>query len=1118
MASPQSERLAITPSSSKPLSITPGSRVLKTPLTDEAIWKRLRDAGFDEESIKRRDKAALIAYIAKLEAEIFDHQHHMGLLILERKELTSKYEQIKASEETTEIMHRRDQAVHLSALAGARKREESLKKTIGVKDECIASLEKALHEMRTESAEIKVSADSKLAEGRRMVEDAQKKFTEAEAKLHSAESLQAEATRYQRTAERKLQEVEAREDDLRKHIISFKSDCEEKENEIILEKQSLSERQKALQLEHERLLDAQALLNQREDYIFSRSQEINRLEKETEDSKENIEKELRALNDEKLNLELTKASLSKREEDVVKREAFLNKEQQDLLVLQEKLARKESDEIQKVIANHETTLRTTKSEFDAELEMKRKSVEEEIETKRRAWELKEMDLRQRENLILEKEHDLEFQSRALADREKDVAETLNLLDEKENRLTATEKEFELNKAHLQEEKEEINKMKVELQKSLDSLDDKKKLVDHANEKLEAMKTETSELSVLEMKLKEEIDMVRDQKWEVIADSEMLKVEKAKFEAEWELIDEKREELRKEAERVAQERLAFSKFIKDERNSLKLEKDAMRDQYKHDVEALSREREDFMNKMVHDRTEWFSKMQQERADFLLEIEMQKRELENCFEKRREELESDLREREKAFEHEKKNELQYISSLKEKTDKELEQVALEMKRLDAERMEINLEREQRNKEWAELNNCIEDLKVQREKLKKQRELLHADREEIVAQIEDLKKLQDLKVASDSVAEMQKLESEPSRRKFSAKRFLKQKSFVPNTEDSQKVIDVTDISNSLNSPSMHNLDGSSTHSSARFSWIKRCTELIFKHSPEKTPMKYEERSMLSDPENESNGQKDMGEEKSNTIFRERQQVKYALGEPKVIVEVPHVGDNAKATHDNESEIEEYASEKCAPSISEQQLPARRKRRVKHSISNDSINLQSEQRQTRKKRRQQEDATAAQCAITESVISTQKKVLEDQHVLFSSSQTQEGAEEASVLVIDKIIQISEVTHEKTGTDNLTNEAELDCLLNPVAELQQNFLPGRGINGHANSSPVQNSVFPCGPKAPEKLQEVHNDGQVSEQYQVMVVLSNPGLSKEIYLKRVNRMLKIMVLPNHNEKVDKKIS
>lgn len=102
----------------------------------------------------------------------------------------------------------------------------------------------------------------------------------------------------------------------------------------------------------------------------------------------------------------------------------------------------------------------------------------------------------------------------------------------------------------------------------------------------------------------------------------------------------------------------------------------------------------------------------------------------------------------------------------------------------------------------------------------------------------------------------------------------------------------------------------------------------------------------------------------------------------------------------------------------------------------------------------------------------------MFSSSKLQEGAEEASVLVIDKIIQISEVTHEKTDTDNFTNEDKLDCLLNPVAELQQNILLGKGLNGHANSSPVQNDALSCGTKAPEKLQ-VHNDGEVSEHYQV---------------------------------------
>lgn len=74
MASPHSGRFAVTPT-------TPNnsSRVLsfKSPLSDETIWKRLREAGFDEESIKRRDKGSLIAHIAKLEAEVLSFAIHL---------------------------------------------------------------------------------------------------------------------------------------------------------------------------------------------------------------------------------------------------------------------------------------------------------------------------------------------------------------------------------------------------------------------------------------------------------------------------------------------------------------------------------------------------------------------------------------------------------------------------------------------------------------------------------------------------------------------------------------------------------------------------------------------------------------------------------------------------------------------------------------------------------------------------------------------------------------------------------------------------------------------------------------------------------------------------------
>lgn len=81
-----------------------------------------------------------------------------------------------------------------------------------------------MHELRAECAEAKVSADTRLDEARGMMDDALKKFTEAEAKLRAAESLEAEASRYHRAAERKLHEVEAREDDLRRRLISFKSE------------------------------------------------------------------------------------------------------------------------------------------------------------------------------------------------------------------------------------------------------------------------------------------------------------------------------------------------------------------------------------------------------------------------------------------------------------------------------------------------------------------------------------------------------------------------------------------------------------------------------------------------------------------------------------------------------------------------------------------------------------------------------------------------------------------------------------------------------------------------------------------------------------------------------
>ncbi|KAL0332373.1 UNVERIFIED_CONTAM: protein CROWDED NUCLEI 4 [Sesamum calycinum] len=773
-ATSHSERFVVTPRSAARIALSPNSgsaRVLKTPLSDEDIWKRLKEAGFDEESIKRRDKAALIAYIAKLEAEIYEHQHHMGLLILERKEWLSKYEEAKSAADSAELNLKRERASHVSDLADAKKREDSLKKALGIEKECVKNIEKTLHEMRTEYAEVKVAAESKFAEARSMMEDALRKLTEAEDKMRAAKSLEAEASRYHRTAERKLHEVEEREDALRRRIISSKSDFEAKEKEIQLERQSLSERQKKFCSIQERLLDSQALLNQREEYVFTKTQELKRFEKELEDLKLSIDKE--------------------RTSAVIRRERDLLKKEEEALLLQAKLASRESDNVQKVISNHEANLAMKNSAFEAEAEMKRKLLEDEINAKRRAWELKELDIKQREDFVSERERELDVASRHLKEKEKEV-----------------------------EEREEIRRMKLDLQKSSDLLEEKKKHINDVEEKVEAMTSETNELLALELKLKEEIDMISAQKRELEAEADHLKAEKAKFEAEWELIDEKREVLVKEAERIAEERLTVSKFLKDERESLKAEKDAMREQYKSDLESLSRDREAFMSELERERAEWFSKIQKERADFMLDIEMQKKELNNCIEKRREEIENYLTEREKEFEEEKKKELQHITSLKERVAEELEHVNSEMKRLDAERREINLDREKRDQEWTELNNSIEELKVQREKLEKQRELLRADREEILAQIETLKKLEDLKERLDSIAvhEMHQSNLLSNNQRRSSKRLVNQQK--------ELLLDQNGTANNgfgRNASGGKESDRSSSPLSAPFSWLKRCADTL-------------------------------------------------------------------------------------------------------------------------------------------------------------------------------------------------------------------------------------------------------------------------------------------------------
>lgn len=96
-------------------------------------------------------------------------------------------------------------------------------------------------------------------------------------------------------------------------------------------------------------------------------------------------------------------------------------------------------------------------------------------------------------------------------------------------------------------------------------------------------------------------------------------------------------------------------------------------------------------------------------------------------------------------------------------------------------------------------------------------------------------------------------------------------------------------------------------------------------------------------------------------------------------------------------------------------------------------------------------------SVISKEPSVQEDQHAVISSIHNQAGSEETSVLIIDKIIRISEVTCEKTDSQDIINQEKSGHVQSPVDGLDLDVVSAGGKNvlsGFTESSQVRKSVL----------------------------------------------------------------
>lgn len=755
--------------------------------------------------------------VSKLENELFEYQYNMGLLLIEKKEWGSKYEElVQAFTEAKEAV-KREQAAHLIALSDAEKQEENLRRALGVEKQCVLDLEKAVRDMRSENADLKFTADSKLAEANALVTSIEEKSLEVEAKLRAADAKLAEVSRKSSEIQRKLLDVESRERDLRRERLSFIAEKEMYETTFSKQREDLQEWEKKLQEGEDRLSKSQRIINQREERANENDRILKQKEKDLEEANKKIEDANSILKrkEDDISNRLTTLTIKEKEFDATRKK--LEVKEVELRVLEEKLNERERVEIKKLTDEHNAILDAKKHEFELEAEQKKKSLDDDLKNKVIEVEKRETEIKHKEEKVAKREQALDKKLEKLKEKENEFESKSKSLKEREKAIVSEQKNLEGENNQLKSAKEVFLNLKAELEKTRASNEEQLLKIHEEKERLKVSEEERSEYARLQAELKEEINKCRLQEELLLKEVDDLKQQKRNFEREWEDLDEKRAETKKELKSICEQKEKFEKHRLSEEERIRNERKATEDYVKRELEALQVAKESFAATMEHDQSVMAEKAQNERNQMLHSIEMHKTELENELQKRQEEMDKLLQEKEKLFEEEKEREVKNINFLRDVARREMEDMKLERLRIEKEKQEVDENKRHLQEQQLEMREDIDKLGDLSRKLKDHREQFIKERERFIVFVEQNKgckncgELTSEFVLSDLIAslEIEKADTLPTSKLFN--------NHVTGDDGNLAASEKQDIE----------ISPTPAHSVSPVSWLRKCTSKILRFS---------------------------------------------------------------------------------------------------------------------------------------------------------------------------------------------------------------------------------------------------------------------------------------------------
>lgn len=717
-------------------SLTDGFQKTAAAVDTEAMddWRKFKKAGLlDAAAMERKDREALLEKASRFQRELVDYQHNLGLLLIEKNEWASKFDQLEQDFAETEEIFKREQSAHLRALSEVETRRENLKKALAAEKQRVSSLKKALCEVNEERTAIKLASQKKLADANALMHGIEEKSSELQKKLNAAEAKLAEVNRKSSELEMRMNEVEARESVLQTEQISLVTGKEAHQATSQKEREGIRKWQQKLQEWEERLSSSREFLDDKEQKVSENSTIMKQKEKDLEEMKKKTDLSSSVLKEREDDVNRQLADVEAKEKEAGFSRRVLEKKEEELHQMEKNLRGREMMEIQQLLDEQRVILQKKREEFDLQMEEKRQSVDNEGSTRVGAIKRKEIEINHEKEKLLKQEQALDKKVLRAKEKEGDLEQKMKTLKANDKILKADERKLEVERLQMAADRESLQSLIKEIEEIRIENTQKERRFHEEREKLQVMKEERSEHIRLQCHLMQEIESYRLQNKIVMKEYDDLKQERVKFERDGRTLDGKKAEIHNELRELVEERKKLEIMQRTEEERLEIEKNEMLTYTQRELENVKQEKELFASTTRHEQQALSEQTHNKHSQLLQDIVFQRKDLESHLQKRQEELEKIRKERELAFEEERERERNKIFCLKDIAQKETEDVLSERQQLEKEKEVVSLNRKQLITDHLEIRQDIDKLNILSKELKIQREQLIQDRVRFLAFVE-------------------------------------------------------------------------------------------------------------------------------------------------------------------------------------------------------------------------------------------------------------------------------------------------------------------------------------------------------------------------------------------------